>query len=100
MPLATMASAASRMILSVTLSIQMYQLFQPMCGVSAKRSPTTMRSFRSAEPKSLLARSVTTCVPTTVVVPPSRPVLASRVKPAGRPVTANCIGRFPVAAIV
>ena len=59
MPVATMASAASRMILSVTWSVQMYQLFQPMCGVKASVSPQTILNFRSAWPQAFLARSVT-----------------------------------------
>ena len=59
-----------------------------------------MRSFRSAEPRSFVARSVTTCSPRAVVAPPNRPVWLSSVKPAGSPSAANRIGRLPVAAIV
>ena len=63
MPVETMASAASRMILSVTRSSQMYQLFQPMWGVRAKVSPQTILNFRSASPRTFLARNVTTYSP-------------------------------------
>ena len=51
MPVLTMASAASRMILSVTWFSQMYQLFQPMCGVRARVSPQTIRNGRLAVPR-------------------------------------------------
>jgi len=47
MPLLTMASAASRMILSVTWFSHTYQLFHPMCGVSASVSPQTILNLRS-----------------------------------------------------
>ena len=63
MPLLTIASAASRMILSVTWLSQTYQLFQPMCGVRASVSPQTILNLRFALPSWLAARNVTTYLP-------------------------------------
>ncbi len=59
MPLETMASAAARMISSVTWFSQTYQLFQPMCGVRARVSPQTILNGRAAVPRRLAAVKVT-----------------------------------------
>ena len=88
------------MIRSVTWFSQTYQLFQPMCGVRARVSPTTIRKGRFAVPWRLVAVRVTACVPGTATDPAIRPVAGSRRRPAGRPSAAKRIGRSPVAAIV
>ena len=53
------ASAASRMILSVTWFSHTYQLFPPMCSVSGKLSPQTILSLPLALPSLLAARKLT-----------------------------------------
>ena len=73
-PVETMASAASRMILSLTRNSQMYQLFQPICGVRAKVSPQTILNFRSALPSALAARNITSYVPGCLIAPVIWPV--------------------------
>ena len=95
MPLLTIASAASRMILSVTWFSHTYQLFQPMCGVRASVSPQTILNLRFALPSWLAARNVTTYSPGFSIRPWIWPVWASTVRPFGRWSTANVIG--PVA---
>ncbi len=54
MPVETIASAALRMILSVTPLPQIYQLFQPIGGVRARVSPQTILNFRTASPRRVL----------------------------------------------
>ena len=95
-----MASAASRMIRSVTWFSHTYQLFQPMCGVSARVSPTTIRNGRIAVPWRFVAVRVTACAPGVDTDPLMRPVVGSRRSPFGRPSAPKRIGRSPVAAIV
>ena len=81
-----MASAASRMILSVTRSSQMYQLFHPMWGVRARVSPQTMRRGRLARPRELKTSSTTSWVPARSSRPPIWPVTSSSRSPLGSPV--------------
>ena len=59
MPLETMASAAARMIASLTRFSQTYQLFQPMCGVRARVGPQTIVKGREAVPRALAAVKMT-----------------------------------------
>ena len=80
-----MASAASRMILSVTWFSQTYQLFQPMCGVSARVSPQTIRNGRLAVPWVLDTSKTTSWVPGCSSRPVIWPVAASTTSPAGSP---------------
>ena len=84
MPLLTIASAASRMILSVTWFSHTYQLFQPMCGVRASVSPQTILNLRFALPSWLAARKVTTYSPGFSIRPWIWPVWASTVRPFGQ----------------
>ena len=83
----------------LTASPQQFQLLQPIGGVSAMRSPTTMRNFFVDSPRAFFARSVTVCSPAVARLPVMRPVAASSVSPAGSPSTAKVIGRWPVAGI-
>ena len=88
------------MTLSLTPSTQMYQLFQPMCGVNARVSPQTIFSGRRASPSALRARNVTTYWPRFSIAPVIWPVCRSTFNPSGRSSTANSMGRRPVAGIV
>ena len=54
-----MASAALLTRSSETAPAKQFQLFQPIGGVSAIWSPTTMRNSFSAVPSEFFARSVT-----------------------------------------
>src|SRR5437763_6216189 len=78
---------------------QQFQLFQPIGGVSAISLPTTMRIFFSFAPLAFFARSVTITCPGFVNEPVISPVLESTVRPAGKSLTENSMGRSPVAGI-
>src|SRR4051812_38772350 len=93
-------SAAARTLSSLTAPAQQFQLFQPIGGVSAMRSPTAMRSGASAVPRALVARSVTLCSPRSASLPVMWPVCGSSERPSGSASAANFIGRSPVAAIM
>ena len=90
-------SAAERMRASVMRSVQVYQSFQPIGGVRASVSPTTIASGRCATPWAFVAESVTAHVPALAgLLPVMMPVEASRVRPSGSPVASKRIGRVPV----
>ena len=75
---------------------QQFQLFQPIGGVRAISSPTTIRSGRTAEPAVLRAVNVTGNVPGWFTTPVIRPVAASICNPSGRPAAVKLMGRSPV----
>ena len=87
MPLETMASAAARMMASVTWFSQTYQLFQPMCGVRARVSPQTIVNGRETVPRALAAVKVTPWTPGAASEPVIRPVAVSSIRPSGSPST-------------
>ena len=91
MPLVTMASAAARMILSVTWFSQTYQLFQPMCGVRASVSPQTILKLAlgRAEAVGGLERDDVFAA-AAASEPVIWPVAASTVKPFGQIVDGEC----------
>ena len=99
-PEEAMAPAWARIILSLISVYAMYQLDQPMGGVRAIWSPTTMRNAFSAAPRAFFARSLTVYVPLMAIDPVIRPVFGSSMRPEGRPVAENSIGRSPVAGMV
>ena len=97
MPEAIMASAAFRTSLAVMWRYQVYQSFQPIGGVRASVSPTTIVSARSSRPEPFSAFSVTAYRPRSSGVRPVRmPVFSSRRREAGRFSAAKAIGRSPV----
>jgi hypothetical protein len=77
-----------------------FQLFQPSGGVSASRSPQTMRKSRDVLPRAFFAVSVTRYVPGRVILPEMRPRTLSRSRPSGRLSAPKVIGRLPVAVTV
>ena len=83
-----------------TACAQQFQLFHPIGGVSAMRSPQTIRKFLSDCPHALRACRVTGYSPAVASVPVIRPSAAFTASPAGRPATLNSRGRSPVAGIV
>ncbi len=95
-----MASAAARMMASVTWFSQTYQLFQPMWGVRASVSPQTILNGREAVPRALAAVKVTRWVPGADREPVIRPVAVSSMRPSGSPSTPKVMGRSPVAGMV
>ena len=95
-----MASAAAWTLAWLTSWAKQFQLFQPMGGVRAMRSPTTNVRSRSADPLALVACRRTAYVPGVATAPVTRPVAGSRVAPAGRPSAANRTGFSPVATTV
>src|SRR5260221_5884590 len=96
----TIASAAALTFSSETALAKQFQLFQPIGGVSAIRSPATILNFRLAAPSEFFACKVTTYSPALVSVPVMRPVCGSSFSPAGKLSAAKIIGRSPVAAVV
>src|SRR5277367_2212055 len=99
-PLLTIASATALTLSSETALAKQFQLFQPIGGVSAILSPTTILNFRLAAPREFFARNVTTYSPALVNAPVMRPVWGSSCKPAGKLSAAKVIGRSPVAAMM
>src|SRR5882724_4863470 len=99
-PFFTIASAAALTFSSETAAAKQFQLFQPIGGVSAILSPTTILNFRFAVPSELFARNVTTYSPALVNVPVMWPVCGSSCRPDGKLSAAKVIGRSPVAAMV
>src|ERR1035437_9113211 len=83
-PLLIIASAARFTRSAETAPAKQFQLFQPIGGVSAIWSPTTMRNFFSAVPDEFSARSVTMNSPFVFKAPVMRPVLESNFNPPGR----------------
>src|SRR5438309_1949403 len=99
-PLFTMASAAALTFSAETAWAKQFQLFQPIGGVRAILSPTTIFNFRLVFPIAFFARKVTLYSPFLSRRPEMRPVSASTRNPAGKPSAAKLIGRSPVAEIV
>ena len=79
---------------------QQFQLFQPIGGVSAISSPTTIFRLRSQLPGAFAAFRCTVYSPGAVTRPVIRPVSGSSFSPWGSPSAEKVIGRTPVAAIV
>src|SRR6266481_2797066 len=98
-PELTIPRALFRTFSASTRLPQQFQLFQPMGGVRAMVSPTTMRNFFSARPAEFLARRVTVYSPSFFSAPEISPDLESRCRPEGNESVLNSIGRAPVAGI-
>src|SRR5690349_16637878 len=78
----------------------MFQLFQPIGGVRAMVSPTTILKERFVSPRRFFAWSVSTYSPGFAMEPEILPVLESTAIPSGRFSAENVIGRLPVAGMV
>jgi hypothetical protein len=88
------------MILSVILFSHTYQLFQPICGVSARLSPHTILNCLSEVPEEFVTFIVVIYSPWTLMTPEILPVPASHTRPSGRLSASYFIGLSPVAATV
>src|SRR6266566_6950851 len=99
-PDATIPRALRRTLSASTRDPQQFQLFQPIGGVRAISSPTTIRNFFLSDPLPFLARKVTEYSPVFPKTPVICPLLESNCNPAGRRITENSIGRSPLAGIV
>src|SRR5512140_1636982 len=87
-------------MLSVILFSHTYQLFQPICGVSASLSPQTILNCLSAIPDLFVTFILVRYSPGTFMTPDIRPVFGSQASPSGRFITSDFIGLSPVAGIV
>jgi hypothetical protein len=83
-----------------TSPAQLFQLFQPIGGVSAIWSPITIFNSRVAAPSAFRAPIFTVKLPAWATFPVICPVAGSSTSPAGRPSAENVIGRSPVAVSV
>ena len=92
--------AASRTFSSSTESPQQFQLFHPIGGVRAIRSPIFKVISFSATPFSFMAFRSTLKSPLSSVFPVIKPVEVSNFSPAGSPDASKVIGRLPLAIIV
>ncbi len=71
-----------------------------MGGVRQMASPTLMRKALRADPLALVAVKTTRCSPALRSEPVMMPVVASRLRPVGRPSAAKVMGFSPVARTV
>src|SRR6516225_7460151 len=78
----------------------MFQLFQPIGGVSAIFSPTTRRKGRSARPDELVTCSWMVYSPAFATEPERRPVAGSNFTPPGSLSAENFKGLVPVTGMV
>src|SRR5215813_10274697 len=95
-----MASAWARTYASVIFVRAQYHVLQPIGGVSARVSPTTILKSRSAVPSEFRTASLTRYTPGVPRRPVIRPVAESRDSPAGRPSAEKRSGGRPVAGTV
>src|ERR1017187_6843537 len=112
-PEAARARALRKILSASTWLPQQFQLFQPMGGVRAMVSSTTILNSFSAEPRAFLARRVRRSSPGAGSDPVSSPVWESRWRPEGKAPPEvrgvcgggvkgwmeNCMGRSPVAGM-
>ena len=101
MPLSTMPSAARRTTPASTAAPWTFQLFHPIGGVSARRSPTHSSRVVTSAPATFSAVISTATVPASAgAVPRMIPLAGSSVSEVGSPDAVNRSGRIPVAATV
>src|ERR1043166_2157889 len=98
-PEAAIARALRSTFSASTRLPQQFQLFQPIGGVRAIVSPTTIRNLFSLAPLVFSARRVTTCSPAFLNAPVIWPVVECNFNSFGKPLAENLMGRSAVAGI-
>ncbi len=98
-PEETMLSAVCLMSESLILLSKVFQLFHPIGGVRARRSPIFIVRVLSVLPNLFLAVILTSYTPASVTFPDNIPVEESSLIPSGNPSAVHSTGLMPCVGI-